>query len=264
MEQPDTITIEVTDSEEVLADHVDLLVTVKGKSLFTGQEALRKAREIRELVEGLTGSGLPEADILLESVQADVSSGITGRHSSAIYRLRIRCQELEELPDVLGVITSQRNADLTRMMWRYSDLEGLQARLLEECLSKSKRKAERVAASLGVDLLAVHDFSEQLIDREAGMIPHPPVAVAAGPAFRGRTVTKDALGLSVSHSKRVTLGDQDEVQGESIKKDERRRLGGIPADHSQRQRLAPPTQYGPFPPTEGPPSMYWKPFTGST
>jgi uncharacterized protein YggE len=206
MEQPDTITIEVSDTEEVLADHVDLLVTVKGRSLFTGQEALKKAREIRELVEGLTSSGLPEADILLESIQADVSSGITGRHSSATYRLRIRCQELEELPDVLGVITSQKNTDLTRMMWRYSDAEGLRAKLLEECLLKSKLKAERVAASLGVDLLGVHDFNEQLVDREAGIVPHPPTVATQRMAFRGRTVTKEELGLSVSHSKRVILG----------------------------------------------------------
>jgi uncharacterized protein YggE len=205
MEQPDTITIEVSDSDDVFADHADLLVTVRGSSLFTGQEALKKAREVRELVEGLTDSGLSETDILMESVRADVSSGITGQRSSANYQLRVRCRRLDELADVLGVITSQKNSDLSRIVWRYSDPEELQARLLEECLSKSKRKAELVAASLGVELLGVHEFHEQLVDREGGMPPRLPVAAPARAGFRGKTITTEDLGLSVSHSKRVTL-----------------------------------------------------------
>jgi uncharacterized protein YggE len=205
MEQPDTITIEVSDSDDVFADHADLLVTVRGSSLFSGQEALKKAREVRELVEGLTDSGLLETDILLEGISTDVSSGITGQRSSANYRLRVRCRKLDELADVLGVITSQKNSDLSRIVWRYGHPEELQASLLEKCLSNSKRKAEMVAASLGVELLGVHEFHERLEDREAGTPSRLPVAAPASAAFRGKTISTEELGLSVSHSKRVTM-----------------------------------------------------------
>jgi uncharacterized protein YggE len=206
IEQPDTITIETDEFEEIFADSVDLFVTIKGKSLFTGEEAFKKAREVRELVESLTSYGIPEADILLQSVRANVSTGITGKQSSATYRLRIKCSKLDTLADLLGIITTQQNSELAQMIWRYSHIEDVRAKLLEKCLSKSKQKAERVASSLGIELLGVHELDEQVSDTEITSALPPPVA-AASPraAFRGRSVTKEELGLSVSHSKRVYL-----------------------------------------------------------
>ena len=202
-EQPDTITIEISDADELFADSVDLFVTIKGKSLFTGQEAFKKAREVRELAEGLTNFGLTETDILLQGVKTDVSKGIIGKHSSATYRLRIKCRKLDELADILGIITNQQNTDLAHMVWRY-DAEDFQANLLEKCLSKSKHKAERVASSLGVELLGVHEFYEQVNDTEISDLRQP-VAASRGAGFAAKAVTKEELGLSVSHSKRVTL-----------------------------------------------------------
>jgi uncharacterized protein YggE len=111
---------------------------------------------------------------------------------------------LDELADILGIITTQKNSDLAHMVWRYNDAEDFQAKLLEKCLSKSKHKAERVASSLGVELLGVHEFDEQVIDQEISVLSQP-VAASGGAGFTARAVTKEDLGLSVSHSKRVTL-----------------------------------------------------------
>jgi hypothetical protein len=204
MEQPDTITIEVVEADEINADNADLFVTIKGKSLFTGQEALKKAGEVRELVEGLTAFGLGEDEILIQSVQADVSTGVIGKQSSATYRLRIKCSKLDELADILGIITSQKNTSLGQIVWRYREYEEFKAKLLEQCLLRSRQKAENVGASLGVDLLGVHEFHEEVYDSEAGFIPQ---AVAASPmaGVRARSNIKEELGLSVSHAKRVTL-----------------------------------------------------------
>ena len=204
MNQPDTITIEIIETDEIFADSVDLFVTIKGKSLFTGQEAFKKAREVRELVEGLKNFGLPEADILLQSVRADVSKGIIGKHSSATYRLRIICRNLDELADILGIITTQQNTNLAQMVWRYDDAEDYQAKLLEKCLLISKHKAERVASSLGVELLGVHEFDEQVNDTEISFMQQP-VAARGRTGITARAVTKEELGLSVSHAKRFNL-----------------------------------------------------------
>jgi uncharacterized protein YggE len=208
MKQPDTITIEVDEADEVFADSADLFVTIKGKSLVTGREAFKKAGEVRELVEGLTAYGVAEADILLQSVQADVSSGIIGKQSSATYRLRIKCRQLDQLADILGIITKQQNTDLNRIYWRYEEIEAVRAELLEKCLSRAKLKAEKVAASLKVELLGVHSFEEYIsdVELEAAHAPPTPVAAAARKgAFGPPTVTKEQLGLSVSHSKRAIV-----------------------------------------------------------
>jgi len=85
MEQPDTITIETLEKADVFADSVDLYTKIKGKSFFNGDEAFKKAREVRDLVEELTSFGILEGDILLESVHAHASKGIIGKSSSATY-----------------------------------------------------------------------------------------------------------------------------------------------------------------------------------
>jgi len=203
-EQPDTITIETDDVVEILASRVDIYVTIKGKSLFTGQEAFKKAREVSAFIENLKNYGLQEEDILLQSVRAEVSTGVIGKQSSAEYSLRIKCRNLDELADILGIITTQQNTNLGQLIWRYDDAEDHQSNLLEKCISKSKKKAEKVASSLGVELLGVHEFYEQTGDTEIDLLRQP-VAASGATALKSRAITKETLGLSVSHSKRVSL-----------------------------------------------------------
>jgi hypothetical protein len=204
MEQQDSITVGMTHIEEVQSDRADLFVTIKGKSLVTGQEAFKRAIEVRQLVEGLTGFGLSESDIFLEGVQAEVTTGVISKSSSATYRLRICCHNLDNLADILGIITSQKNTNLTQLLWKYSNPEQLQSRLLETGLTKLKQKAEIIATALDVDLLGIASFEEQYLDSEAS----PPVArmqLELAATERARRITKEDLGLEVSHSKQVTL-----------------------------------------------------------
>jgi len=91
------------------------------------------------------------------------------------------------------------------MVWQYNHVEEIQEKLLLECLSKSKLKAEKVASSLGVDLLGVHEFIEQDHDSPSGYLPTPVVAASSRGTFAGKTVSKDELELSISHSKRIFL-----------------------------------------------------------
>ena len=116
-----------------------------------------------------------------------------------------RLPKLDELADILGIITTQQNSEMGQMIWRYKDVEDIRAKLLEKCLSKSKHKAERVARSLGVELLGVHELDEQVGDTVMGSVLQPPVAAGGRAAFKARAVTKEDLGLSVSHSKRFNL-----------------------------------------------------------
>ena len=47
--KPDTIKISTSYREEILASHADLFVTVEGSSVVSGNEAMKKAKEVSQL-----------------------------------------------------------------------------------------------------------------------------------------------------------------------------------------------------------------------
>jgi hypothetical protein len=105
---PDLIHITVNNEREVEADHAYLHVTVRGSSLFTGNAALTKAREVAQLVADLKQVGIEERDIHLQSVHAETSNTGFGKSTSAVYTLRFLCPRLALLGDVIGAITGQK------------------------------------------------------------------------------------------------------------------------------------------------------------
>lgn len=202
MMQPDVIVIAASHQEDVLADSADVLVTVHGSSLVTGRAALRKAKEVSELVAALQVVGFPQEDISLEGVRAHVSSGVLVKSSAAHYRLRLRCRDLERLPDVLGAVTSAKNASLDNLEWHYPDAPGQHIQWLESCIAQANVKAQAAAKALGVRLAGVHRLSEELLA----------VPGAAASPYGGRDGLARArieLGFELSHRKsqglRVTV-----------------------------------------------------------
>ena len=200
---PDTIKVSEARRHEVAADRADLHVTVEGASLFTGSEALSKAREVAQLVRELTAFGLPAADIQLQGVFADTTTGLLGKMSLARYKLRLHCADLSKLADLLGIVTGQKNARLTVIEWGYPDDDGLQDEWLAECIIRANAKAARIAAGLGVRLLGVHTFTEKYVDGEK---PARTMLAAEGMAMsreRAARVSSEELGLEISHTKTV-------------------------------------------------------------
>ena len=199
------ILVTVSHEEEIEADHADLFVTIRGASLFTGQAALTKAREVAQLVAALQAVGISDSEIRLQGVRADVTSGVLGKTSSATYSLKIRCARLEMLAETLGAITSQKNTSLQSLVWGYADNEEQKLQWLDACIAQANAKAQRVAAGLEVRLLGVVSFSETYTDPEAGVSPRSQsdgfgVSRARNPS----TFTED-LGMEVSHTKTIKL-----------------------------------------------------------
>lgn len=200
--KPDTIHISASQREEIQATHADLIVAVRGSSLVSGDQALKKAKEVNQLVEELTGFGLPAEAIHLQSVYAEASGGALLRSSSATYRLRIRCEKLEQFADLLGILTSQKNASLEQTVWKYDD-EAARERNLEGALARARSKAQKVAAALGVKLLGVYSLNETLVDGEA---PFQQAMFGAQPKARGvGVVPQPGLGMDIQHSKTVEV-----------------------------------------------------------
>ena len=138
--KPDTIKISASHREEILASHADLFVTVKGSSVFSGNEAMKKAKEVSQLVDELIRFGISAENIHLQGVHVEASSGALLKSSSASYRLRVRCEQLGQIADLLDIITSQKNAALERIDWKYPEEEARE-RGLESALAKAKSKA---------------------------------------------------------------------------------------------------------------------------
>ena len=199
--KPDTIKVTASHREEISATHADLSVTVKGSSLVGGDEALKKAKEVSQLVEDLTRIGLPMTDIHLQSVYTEAASGAILKSSSATYHLRLRCTKLEQIPDLLGAIASQKNANLENITWLYPD-DTAHAQALTQAVAKAQAKARSIAETLGVELLGVYALNENVMDNEIQF--RQSGALVAQPKARGAGVIPQAdMGLDIQHAKTI-------------------------------------------------------------
>jgi uncharacterized protein YggE len=199
--KPDTIKISAFHREEIFASHANLFVTVKGSSVISGNEAMKKAKEVSQLVEALNKFGLKNEAIQLLGIHIETSSGSLLKSSSATYRLRIRAEKLDQLAELLDIIASQKNATLERMEWKYPE-ESARATGLESAIAKGKVKAEKVAASLGVKLLGIYDFIENTFDEERP-VPFPMQAMAM--KSRAEVSDEPSLNMDIQHSKTVQV-----------------------------------------------------------
>ena len=200
--KPDTIKVSAFHKEEILASHANLYVTVKGSSVVSGNEAMKKAREVSQLVEELTRFGLQAEAIQLQGVHIETASGTLLKSSSAIYRLKITTENVEQLPGLLDIIAAQKNATLERIEWKYAEEEARQ-RGLETAIARGKAKAEKVAASLGVRLLGVYDFMENAFDEERP--PMPFQAMEMSMKTRSAAPAEPSLNMDIQHGKTIQV-----------------------------------------------------------
>src|SRR5512142_2396298 len=161
----DTIKVSALHREEIFASHANLYVTVKGSSVVSGNEAMKKAKEVSGLVDALTRFGLSPDAVDLQGVYIETTSGTVLKSSSAVYRLKIKTEKVDQLPQLIDIIAEQRNATLERIEWKYPE-EAAREQGLQSAISKAKAKAEKVAEALGVKLLGVYDFIENAYDEE--------------------------------------------------------------------------------------------------
>src|SRR5215216_3687964 len=200
--KPDTIKVSASHQEEIFASHANLFVTVKGSSVISGNEAMKKAKEVSQLVEALTRFGLSPEAIHLQGVRIETSSGALLKSSSAIYHLKIKSEKLEQLAALLDILAEQRNAALERIEWKYPE-EAARERGLESAIVKGKAKAEKVAGAMGVKLLGVYDFMENAFDEERP--PMPFQAKAMEMRSLGAVADQPSLNMDVQHSKTIQV-----------------------------------------------------------
>jgi uncharacterized protein YggE len=200
--KPDTIKVSAFHKEEILASHANLYVTVKGSSVVSGNEAMKKAREVSQLVEELTRFGLRPEAVQLQGVHIETASGTLLKSSSAIYRLKVTTENVDQLSGLLDIIADQKNATLERIEWKYAEDEARE-RGLEAAMAQAKAKAEKVAASLGVRLLGVYEFMENAFDEERP--PMPFQAMEMSMKARSAAPAEPSLNMDIQHGKTIQV-----------------------------------------------------------
>ena len=200
--KPDTIKVSAFHKEEIFASHANLYVTVKGSSLVSGNEAMKKAREVSQLVEALTRFGLSPDAIHLQGVRIEAASGTLLKSSSAVYHLKVKTEKLDQLAGLLDILAEQKNTSLDRIEWKYPEEEARE-RGLESAIAKGKAKAEKVAAAMGVKLLGVYDFMENTYDEERP--PMPFQAMEMSMKSRAAMADQPSLNMDVQHSKTINV-----------------------------------------------------------
>jgi len=198
--KPDTIKVSAAHREEIFASRANLYVTVRGSSMVSGNEAMKKAREVSQLVEALTRFGLSPDAIQLQGVRLEATTGALLKSSSAIYHLKVKTEKLDQLAGLLDIIAEQKNTNLERIEWRYPEDEARE-RGLDAAIAKGKSKAEKVAAAMGVKLLGVYDFMENTFDEERPPMPFQAMEMN----MKSRSVVADqpSLDMDIQHSKTI-------------------------------------------------------------
>ena len=198
--KPDTIKVSAMHREEIFASHANLYVTVKGSSLVSGNEAIKKAKEVNQLVEALTSFGLSPDAVHLQGVRIETATGALLKSSSAIYHLKIHSEKLDQIAGMLDIIASQKNATLERIEWKYPE-ETAREHGLEVAIAQAKAKANKVAAALGVKLLGIYDFIENTYDEERP-VPRPFQAMEMSMKTRA-AADAPSLDMDIQHSKTI-------------------------------------------------------------
>ena len=200
--KPDTIKVSAFHKEEIFASHANLYVTVKGSSIVSGNEAMKKAKEVSQLVEALTRYGLGPDAIQLQGVRIEAASGALLKSSSAVYRLKVKSEKVEQIAGLLDIIADQKNATLEHIEWKYPEDEA-RDHGLESAIAKGKAKAEKVAASLGVKLLGIYDFIENAFDQETP-VPFAPQSLMR--KSRAAAVADEpSLNMNIQHNKTIQV-----------------------------------------------------------
>ncbi len=200
-----TITVQETQDYEVAADRANLFVTIQGTSYFTGDEALKKTREVAQLVADLSAFGLPPDAIFLQSVSAEAHTGTITKTSRAKYRLRVHCADLPLLAGVVGVITAQKNAALSLLEWGYPDTDARRDDWLLACIARVNEKADKIAAALGVRIIGIAAFGEKLDDPEYTKRAKPAPSDEVMTYMRRAEAGGEDLGMDVSHTKTIQV-----------------------------------------------------------
>ena len=154
---------------EVTPLHAVMEVEIEGESSVFGNEAFKKSKEVSNFVSELGQVGYDSENISLENVSIETSTGKFTRSSSAVFTLNLDKIEIHTIPQILAVISVQKNIEIGSLDYEFGDLRAQKAELLVEACASAKKQAESIGAAFGVPLLSVYSMNPKWThpDRDA-------------------------------------------------------------------------------------------------
>ncbi|MEM9102906.1 MAG: SIMPL domain-containing protein [Pseudomonadota bacterium] len=166
------ISIEEVVECEVTPEHAQLKIIVKGESVFFGNEAFSKSKEIARLIAELNAIGYLKENIKLMHVSIQTSTGKVRQHSSARFHLLLDNISLKKMPQLLGILSAQKNLDIGGLDYEFGDLKKQKAYLLIEACKNAKQQGQEICRTWEVNLLGVHSMVPKWRNPFDDKIPH--------------------------------------------------------------------------------------------
>ena len=206
MDALNLISVSEISTRELSATGARLVVRISGQSFFTGVQAFKKAAEVAACIASLAVCGIPEDDIRLLNVSAEVESGFLTKSSSAIYDLEVKCRSIDSLAPVIAAISSQKNSKISSVAWDYPDLGKTQKDVLQDAVRAAHSSATAIAAALNTSVLGVHKLSYDVAGLDTEL------QVPGRRAARGRAamefkagMAELSSGLTFSHTTQIAV-----------------------------------------------------------
>lgn len=210
--KPDFPSLSLLHASELVTGHVrataaTLHVTLSASKFFSGSAALTKSEELRALADALRRVGLPADAFTLNGATIDVSTGLFSRSSSVTYRAQIRIVDIDMLANILEVVADAKQARLSHVSWEYPT--SAPSALVTEAATRAAGKAKVLAASLGVDLGALHEVRDDVHTEHvqpyliAGMAV--PLAAQARSRGGGPSISGELAGLDLAPTREVSV-----------------------------------------------------------
>lgn len=120
------------------------------------------------------------------------SSGPILKTSSAAYSLKLDCESLEKLGDILTVVTSTKNISLDSLEWQYGDLDKRKPKWISRAIEQANIRAQEAATALGVQIAGVHDCRLYYIG-----LPEPQKSLHSEYAEPGMKMLSYRMGFTI-------------------------------------------------------------------
>lgn len=150
--------VSVEDQIRIEAVGATVHVTIAGSSALTTGVTVRKSAEVRELVAALAEMGVEEDAITVSGLHSETSSGLLTKAQKVSISLQITT-DLDQLPAVLGLLTTQSGVRVDQLQWRYDEFEA-SITAAAEAMAKARRKADALAAAAGQQITGVAEISD--------------------------------------------------------------------------------------------------------
>ena len=134
-----------------------LHLEISGENFIYGNAALDKSVEVKNLVEDLKQVGVE--NILVKDVAIQTETGFFNKSSKGTYKIVVRVEDLELMPDALGAVAAQKNCRLSFTEWIFNEDEA-RIELAREALVKAKRKADQMAEAVGYQIVGIKSCSD--------------------------------------------------------------------------------------------------------